>query len=156
MVRYLSFCVASALALLPACKGERGSADAPGTAPPSMPASAASAQDVPAPIPDAQILSGITEALARDPVLRSQPVHVSVAEGAVTLTGTVRTLAARWRATRLVADFKGVVGVTDAILVKTSARSDAEIAKDVSASIGSNPATRRAHVQVGVSVGTVS
>jgi len=113
--------------------------------------------DVGAPIPDAQLAGAISESLASDPVLRAQPVHVSVADGAVTLTGTVRTLAAKWRSDRFVAGFKGVVGVTNDLLVTPSAaRKDVEIAKDVKDGIEGDPATRNAHVQVSVSVGTVS
>jgi osmotically-inducible protein OsmY len=108
------------------------------------------------PIADAQLASALTESLAFDPVLRAQPLHVTVADGAATLTGTVRTLAGKWRATRLVAEFKGVVAVTDAVLVKASARTDVEIAEDVSDAIKSDPATRNAGVQASASVGTVT
>jgi hypothetical protein len=111
MIRRLSLCFVAPLALVFACKGEHGSTDVPGTTPPpSMSASASEAQDVGAPITDARLATAIIDAMALDPVLRSQSVHPSVADGAVTLTGTVRTLAAKRRATRLVADFKGVAG----------------------------------------------
>jgi osmotically-inducible protein OsmY len=156
MVRLLSLCLAP-LALVPACKGDHGLTFAPGaSSAPSTSTNARQAQVADAPIADAQLASAITEAIARDPVLRSLPLHPSAADGAVTLTGTVRTLAAKWRATRLVASFKGVVAVTDAVLVKTSARTDAEITKDARDALASDPATRNASVQIGASLGTVT
>jgi osmotically-inducible protein OsmY len=144
--RLLSLCFAVPLVLVSACRGEH--------APTSTRASGE--RDAGSPIADAQLASAITEAMARDLVLRSQPPHPSVASGAVTLTGSVRTLAAKWRARRLVAGLKGVVAVNDAVLVAASPRTDAEITRDVRDAIASDPATRHAGVQVAASVGTVS
>jgi hypothetical protein len=147
MHRSLSLSLAAALACLPACKGEHGPGSTGTSTTASAPATSATVTgdplDMSPPIADAQLASALTESLAFDPVLRAQPLHVTVADRAVTLTGTVRTLAGKWRATRLVAELKGVVAVTDAVLVKASARTDAEIATDVASGTTTTPSWAR-------------
>jgi osmotically-inducible protein OsmY len=103
-----------------------------------------------APIPDVRLASAIDEVIDRDPVLHSH-VHVAVADGVVTLSGAVATVAADWRAARLVSDFKGAALLVDEIVVSAPDRSEAEISKDVAGALESDPATRTAKVQAVVS-----
>ncbi|MGH7295963.1 MAG: BON domain-containing protein, partial [Polyangiaceae bacterium] len=108
------------------------------------------------PIPDARLAVAITDAIAADPVLRSEAVRVSVASGQVMLGGTVRTLAQKWRAERLAGGFKGAVAVTDGVVVTAAPRADADIARDVDEAIANYPATRSAGVKVTVAGATVT
>jgi osmotically-inducible protein OsmY len=108
------------------------------------------------PVPDARLEAAIADSIGRDAILSPQSIHATVANGAVTLTGTVRTLAQKWRAGRVVADFKGASSVVNAIVVGSPIRSDADLAKDVNASIKSDPATRTADVRATTSVGKVT
>jgi hypothetical protein len=147
---------AASLAALPACKNNgdssaRGPASAntasnQATAP-ALSASAAAA-DANAPIPDTKLASAIEESLARDPMLHSQPIRVSVMKGELTLDGTVRMLAAKWRAATFAEGFKGISLVTNRIVVEAPSRPDAEVTKDVNDAIQSDPATRKAKVGV--------
>jgi hyperosmotically inducible protein len=114
------------------------------------------AADANAPISDAKLASAIEESLARDPMLHSQPIRVSVMKGELTLDGTVRTLAAKWRAAKFAETFKGVSLVTNRIVVAASSRPDAEITKDVNDAIQSDPATRKTKVEVTETGGTVT
>jgi osmotically-inducible protein OsmY len=123
---------------------------------PAPSASAAAADDANAPIPDAKLASAIEESLARDPLLHSQPIRVSVMKGELTLDGTVRTLAAKWRAAKFAETFKGISLVTNRIVVAASSRPDAEITKEVNDAIQSDPATRKTKVGVTENGGTVT
>jgi osmotically-inducible protein OsmY len=117
--------------------------------------SAGEAPDATAPIPDAKLAVAIEGALARDPVL--QTVHVaSVANGEVTLGGTVPTLAEERRAAKLVATFKGATSLIDAIVAGGPVRPDPEIAKAANAAIKRDPATRKSNVQATASAGIVT
>lgn len=58
-------------------------------------------------------------------------VHVAVADGAVTLTGTVPVLDAKFHATRRVQDVKGVEAVNNQIQVAGPAISDSELQQKV-------------------------
>jgi osmotically-inducible protein OsmY len=111
-----------------------------------------------APISDDMLKSAIDAALARDPVLRSLPIHAIVASGAVTLAGTVPTLAAKWRAAQLAGDLKGASSLVNGIHVNVPvlARSDAEIADELEEAIKEDPATHSAKGEVTVHQGTVS
>lgn len=127
----------------------------PWAAPASASASAGTTPDSSAPIPDARLASAIDAVIDRDPLLRSR-VHVAVANGVVTLSGTVATVAADWRASRLVSDFKGAVSVVDQLVVDAPERQEADISKDVTAALESDPATRTAKVQAVVSGATLT
>ena len=87
----------------------------------SAPASAGVTPYSSAPIPDVRLASAIDEVIDRDPVLHSH-VHVAVADGVVTLSGAVATVAADWRAARLVSDFKGAALLVDEIVVSAPDR----------------------------------
>ena len=148
------------LLVAPACKADHGSSGAASASVSSAapgPSSASTPQGPrAAPISDARIAGAVTDAIAADPVLRSQAVHVSVASGQVALGGTVRTLAQKRRAERLVGGFKGAAAVTDGLVVSAVHRADAEIARDVDEAIETDPATRSASVKVAVSGATVT
>ena len=59
------------------------------------------------PIADPRLAKAIQHAISRDPVLRSEPIHVSVTHGEVSLAGSVPDVAAKWRASKVAATFKG-------------------------------------------------
>ena len=100
-----------------------------------------------APISDASLASAITESVAGDPVLHSQHIQVSVVNGAVTLAGDVRSLAADWRVRRLIAEFKGASSLDDGLVVTAPSRPDAELAGEAGDAFKNDPATRTAKVQ---------
>jgi osmotically-inducible protein OsmY len=144
-----------------ACDGEHrtpGSAPVAADAATGAPRASASAlvTAASAPIPDARLESAIEESIARDPALHSQRLHVAVTNGAVTLTGAVRTLARKWRAAQLADGFKGVASVTNGIIVSSGVHPDAAIAAEVNGALKSDPATRSANVQAIVSAATVT
>jgi osmotically-inducible protein OsmY len=150
--------------VVPACDGAhrtrgsaRVSADAASGGPrPSLSASGVVAAASSAPIPDARVETAIAESIARDPALHSHGLHVAVTNGAVTLTGAVRTLARKWRAAQLADAFKGVASVTNGIIVSSGVHPDAAIAAEVNGALKSDPATRSANVQATVSAATVT
>ena len=123
---------------------------------PSVPPSADDTSNVGAPIPDTRLTSAIVESFEREPALRTQHVHVSVTHGAVMLGGTVPTLAAKWRAAKLVDDFKGASSIIDDLRVSTAARRDTEIAGEVGDALKSDPATRKAKVAASLNQGKVT
>jgi osmotically-inducible protein OsmY len=156
--------VAASLSALPACRND---GDSSVHGPPAAstvsnqataPAPSASAEDdnANAPIPDTKLASAIEESLAREPMLHSQPIHASVTKGELMLDGTVRTLAAKWRAAKFAETFKGIALVTNRIVVESSSRPDAEITKDVNDAIQGDPAARKAKVRVTAIGGTVT
>jgi osmotically-inducible protein OsmY len=159
-----SFVVLALAVVVLSCDGDHrtvGSApvaaDAASAAPrPSLSASAAVAVEGSAPIPDERLASALEESIERDPAFLSQGLHVAVAKGAVTLTGTVRTLARKWRAAQLVDAFKGVRSVTNGIVVSSGVQPDAAITTEVNGAIKNDPATRSANVQATVSAATVT
>jgi osmotically-inducible protein OsmY len=159
MTRSLSLLLgaAAALACVTACRDEHGIA---GPAPTSSGAPSAASPPPPAPltapIADAKLASALEEAFALDPVLHAAALRASVANGAVTIAGSVPTLAAKWRAARLAATFKGATAVTNGIVVSSPARPDAELSKAVNEAIKLDPATRNAKVEVTASASTVT
>ena len=156
---FLSAAAMASLCFFPACQEHDPNRSAGPSAtvavvPPAAP-NAAEAPDATAPIPDAKLAIAIEGALARDPVL--QAVHVaSVANGEVTLRGTVATLAAERRANQLVATFKGATSLIDALVAGGPVRPDPEITKAANAAIKRDPATRKSNVQATASAGTVT
>jgi osmotically-inducible protein OsmY len=146
------------LGVLPACGRAEPSG---GPARSSAVASGASAEPslssvLAAPLPDTRLSNAIRQAIQRDPELGSQEIRASVANGDVTLGGTVPTLSAKNRAAQLVSRFKGVSALTNGLVVTAPARSDAEIKKAVSTAIQRDAATRTAKVQVTSEAGAVS
>jgi osmotically-inducible protein OsmY len=106
--------------------------------------------------PDSRLAAAIRASFARDPALRSQSVKVQVADGAVTLDGSVPTLAARWRAVQLVQAFRGAISLADTLRVTPNARGDAEIARDAQQALARDPATRDANVEATASDAVVT
>ncbi len=155
----LGCCLAASLAVLPACNDRHAgssmtTADDP--ARPGASASAAATTYADASIPDEKLRSALEEAMARDAVLQGLPIHVTVGNGNVVLFGSVPTLAAKWRATRLVGNFKGALTLTDGIQVSAPARPDAELARDVNGAIQGDAATRHTNVRATASADTVT
>ena len=125
-------CLGASLAVLTACKDCHAGSSATVAGDPAT----ASGGDAGTPyadalIPDEKLRSAMEESIARDSVLQGLPIHVSVGNGNVVLFGAVPTLAAKWRATRLVGNFKGALTLTDGIQVSAPARPDAELAGEV-------------------------
>jgi osmotically-inducible protein OsmY len=121
----------------------------------SASASAGMAPYTSAPVPDESVASALEELIESDPVLHSR-VHVAVADGIVTLSGTVGTVAADWRACRLVSDFRGAVFLVDNLVVGAAERSEADISSDVAGALEGDPATRTARVHAVVSGGRLT
>src|SRR4051812_38880320 len=87
----------------------------------------------------------------------SAKVEARTKEGAVILTGTVPTVAAREQAGEIAVNVRGVRSVENKIIVQPVARSDEEIEKDVRATLAADPATSNARdVRVGVEDGVVT
>jgi osmotically-inducible protein OsmY len=157
---FLSAAALASLAVFPACQGhepDRSARPSPAVAvvPPAAP-SQTEAPKAAAPIPDAKLAAAIEGAIAGDPMLHAQAVHLSVVGGEVTLRGTVSTLAAERRAGQLVAAFKGATSLIDALVAGGPARPDQEIAKAANAAIKRDPATRRSNVLATATAGTVT
>lgn len=88
----------------------------------------------PAARPDDDIRKDVLLALLQDPATEAYPVHVSVAGGLVTLSGTVGSWAESQLAARVAQEVRGVTAVTNKISIKyTGKRTDQEIAADVNA-----------------------
>jgi osmotically-inducible protein OsmY len=149
-----SVCLGAALAVLSACKSEHAPTSSASTSTDTP--VAAKPPPLPAAIPDAQVESAIDELLTRDPVLKAQPIHVTVSGGAVTLTGTVRTLAQKWRAARLASGLRGATSVVNGLLVSPRQRTDAELAKAVNDLVKTDPATSNSDVRAAMSGGTAT
>jgi hypothetical protein len=62
--------------------------------------------------------SSVTDALSKDPALKGQQVTATVAQGQVTLTGTVETNAERQEAETAAANVQGVSGILNNLTVK--------------------------------------
>ena len=157
---FFSAAALTSLSASPACQAHDPNRSASPSAtvavvPPAAP-SQTEAPEAAAPIPDAKLAAAIEGAIAGDPVLHAQALHLSVVGGEVTLRGTVSTLAAERRAGRLVAGFKGATSLINAVVAGGPARPDAEIARAANAAIKRDPATRTSNAQATASAGTVT
>ncbi len=95
--------------------------------------------------------------MGRDPgAAHALDLRASVASGDVALAGTVPSLAAKWRAGRLVGGFKGVSALRNALVVGGPPRSDADVARDVSDALKRDPATRHANLRAAAKAGAVA
>ena len=127
------------------------------TAAPPGASPGAAAMDQPgleAPISDGSIQDEIAAALARDPAFGG--VHVSVVGGDVSLSGSVATLGAKWRAARLAEDSRGVYSLTNSVVVNVPVRDDAAVARDVDGAIARDPATKSANARATSDGGVVT
>jgi hypothetical protein len=75
---------------------------------------------------DSALQSSVADALSRDPVLKNQPVTASIANGVVTLTGSVETEQQRQQAETDAANVQGVSGIQNNITVTGPAGSSGE------------------------------
>jgi osmotically-inducible protein OsmY len=80
---------------------------------------------------DAEITECVMSALQQDFRIEPSTLEISTKAGAVTLTGTVSSVAARQRAVDLAAQVFGVVSVADRVTVSPSMRPQADIIMDV-------------------------
>jgi len=80
---------------------------------------------------DAQLQKDVMDELKWEPCITATEIGVSVANGIVTLNGTVETYAEKWAAERAAQRVEGVKGIAEEITIKPNglhARTDAEIA----------------------------
>ncbi len=105
---------------------------------------------------DATITFWAGNALFDDPRINSANMDVSTRQGIVTLSGTVRNLAAKKFARLEVEKIRGVRGVIDQLIVEPVARRDGDIQKDVAARLRGNALLHDRHLDVTVRKGEVS
>ena len=80
---------------------------------------------------DAQLQKDVMDEIKYEPSTTSAQIGVSVANGVVTLSGTVATYAEKWAVERAAERVQGVKGIAEEITIKLQgphARTDAEIA----------------------------
>jgi osmotically-inducible protein OsmY len=80
---------------------------------------------------DPAIEADVKRALSADAATRSYDLGVAVADGIVSLTGSVHSWGERWLASSVVRGVKGVRGIEDYTIVTGERRSDDQIAADV-------------------------
>jgi osmotically-inducible protein OsmY len=107
-------------------------------------------------IPDVAVAGALQRDILNDPVLRSEAIRVSVANGQVRLAGSVGSLSSKRRAARLVAGHEGARALDNGIVVEAPARPDEVIGADVTDAIRRDPATRTADVKATASGATVT
>ncbi len=82
-------------------------------------------------VPDSDINFWVNEALFKDPRIDASEITATTFDGVVTLSGTVRNLAAKTYADLETKKIKGVLGVVNKIVVMPDFRFDTDIAQDV-------------------------
>ncbi|WP_161604409.1 BON domain-containing protein [Roseiconus nitratireducens] len=92
-------------------------------------------------IPDAEIAMAVDGELWGAKGVNANRIDVSVERGVVTLDGTVKTILAKDRASRIAGMIKGVRSIIDRLDVQPTIRTDGEIRSDVIAALESDPAT---------------
>lgn len=108
-------------------------------------------------INDQEITDAVEEELLFDPAVLLNNIDVVTTDGVVTLKGTTDNILARRRAARLAETVKGVRSVINRIEVRTKkTRTDAEIRRDVSDALLTDPATESYEVDVAVNDGKVT
>jgi len=98
----------------------------------------------------------VQDAEANDPYLDTASIQVATADGIVTLSGTVGTLAQKKLAVREAEKIRGVTGVVDQLTVEPSGRSDDAIVKDVRARLRDDPTIVSPGIQVECTAGEVT
>jgi len=98
------------------------------------------------------IESELWEARGVDP----NGIDVQVAQGVVTLTGTVDNILESERAVRIASLTRGVASVIDRLEVADSGRSDEGVERDVEAALVTDPATESWEIQTSVVRGNVT
>ncbi|HEY8946285.1 MAG TPA: BON domain-containing protein, partial [Polyangiaceae bacterium] len=105
---------------------------------------------------DAQIRARIEQRLRHDPLTEYQTLSVSVEDGVVSLSGSVRSVAERDLARQAAESVRGVRAVDNRIALSLSAPiSDDEIAAKVASALAADQRIKGAQVAVRVSGGTV-
>ncbi len=98
----------------------------------------------------------IENEMLTDDAVSSHLIDVDVADGIVTLSGSVDNLLAKQRAATIGESIKGVKSVVNDIRVKPIERSDAEVEGDVEAALREDPATDSYEVEAEVQGGVVT
>ena len=108
--------------------------------------------------PDDETISfWVTEALRDDPRIDAADVRVAADEGIVTLSGTVKDIAAKRLASLEAQKIDGVRGIIDALVVEPVKRSDGDIQDDVLRRFENDSLLRNAsEVKIAVKNGIVS
>lgn len=110
--------------------------------------------DAPRSLSQSEIQAAIETELLFDPMVLVNDIDVTLADGVVTLTGTVDHLAAKERAADLASTIRGVKSVVNRLrVVPPIVRTDAEIRTDVVAALMADPATDSYDVSVKVEDG---
>ncbi|MCB9726920.1 MAG: BON domain-containing protein [Deltaproteobacteria bacterium] len=108
-------------------------------------------------VDDSTISQRIQDELLYDPMVSSSVTDVSTANGIVTLTGTVNSLVAKERATRIARTVKGVRSVVNRMEVAPLvSRTDAQLRKDVEEALAADPAADGYQITVTAINGTVT
>lgn len=106
---------------------------------------------------DQRIADAVENEILYDPAVPLTSMDVTVAEGIVTLNGTVSNLLAKDRAAKLATTVRGVRSVVNHLNVEPSVmRTDTEIAQQVEQALLADPATESYEVSTVVSNGEVT
>jgi osmotically-inducible protein OsmY len=122
----------------------------------SEPPTVTSAPKEPSQPGDDDIAEAIQRYLGEDRVLRGQDVHVSVTQGIAELTGSVTTLVAERRTSKLAGTMRGVRSVVSQVAVHAPARSDDQVKSDVTKALHDDLATKASAVGVVAANGVVT
>ena len=107
---------------------------------------------------DSELQRDVIDELSWEPSIDAAEIGVAVADGVVTLTGHVRSLAERWTAEHVVKRVAGVLAVANDIVVRLpdeQKRTDAEIARVAINALEWDVWVPHRHVNVTVSGGMV-
>lgn len=106
---------------------------------------------------DTEIKSNVQSTLTWNAAVDSTDIEVSVANGTVTLEGTVPEYWQRWRAGDLAADLSGVITVENHLtVVPTKSYVDRDVAEDIEAALSRNVYVEAEKVTVKVENGVVT
>ena len=107
---------------------------------------------------DKELQRDVIDELSWEPSIDAAEIGIAVADGVVTLTGQVRSLAEKWSAEHVAKRVAGVLAVANDIVVRLpdeSQRTDAEIARVALGALESDVWVPHHHVMVTVSEGMV-
>lgn len=107
-------------------------------------------------LPPEEIVRAVEIQLYVDEGIESHPFEVSIADGIVTLSGTVDNLLAKERATRQAQRVKGVRGVINRIKVKPPPVPDSELESAIASALREDPAVDRYEIAVDATNGAVT
>ncbi len=104
---------------------------------------------------DETIKDWVENAFQYDTRIHEPDIIVTVNEGIVTLTGTVKDLAEESFAVRETEKITGVIGVINKLKILSGRRTDQEIAQDVQRRFANNPLLKDKNIEVTVTGGNV-